>query len=87
MNPTANNNILKKPTEKLKPVEKEVRKKSKLENETLTLVDIAKAIEEVKTDGFGRVVIFVQNGRIFRWEQVKSRTKRRAKRYLTSFNY
>lgn len=80
MNPIVKNNKNRHP-KKLKPVEKEVRKKLSLENETLTLVDIAQAIDEVKTDGFGRVVIFIQNGHIYRWERVKSRTRR----YLTSF--
>ena len=62
---------------KSKIVKKEVRKKLSQENETLTLVDIAKDIDEVKNEGFGRIVIFVQDGHIFRWELVKSRTKKR----------
>lgn len=82
MNPTANK-MRNRSAKKSKSVEKEVRKKLSQENETLTLVDIAKAIDEVKTDGFGRVVIFIQNGRIYRWEQIKSKTKRN----LTSFEY
>lgn len=82
MNPTVNNTA-KLHGKKLKPVKKEVRKKLSQENETLTLVDIAKAIDEVKIDGFGRVVIFIQNGRIYRWEQVKSKTRKN----LTSFDY
>lgn len=80
MNPTANNAGSHRP-KKSKPVKKEVRKKLSQENETLTLVDIAKDIDEVKTEGFGRIVIFVQNGHIYRWELVKSRTKKN----LTSF--
>lgn len=75
MNQTINN-IENNSAEKSKAGKKEVRKKSKLENETFILVDIAKAIDEVKIDGFGRIVIFIQNGRIYRWEQVKSKTQR-----------
>lgn len=80
MNPTVNNPANNHP-KKSKPVEEEVRKKLSQENETLTLVDIVKAVNEVKTNGFGRVVIFIQNGRIYRWEQVKSKTREN----LTSF--
>ena len=84
MNPTINK-IQNRPAKKSKSVEKEVRKKLSQEDETLTLVDIATGIDEVKKDGFGRVVVFIQNGHIYRWEQVKSKTKWKAKRYLTSF--
>lgn len=49
------------------------------EEETLVLLDIAKAIDEVKTEGFGSVTIFVQDTHIYRWEIVKSRTKSRTK--------
>jgi hypothetical protein len=80
MNPTGNKSKNHRP-KKSKLIKKEVRKKLSQENETLTLVDIAKDIDEVKTEGFGRIVIFVQNGRIYRWELVKSRTKKN----LTSF--
>ncbi len=80
MNPIGNQAKACRP-KKSKAVKKEVRKKLSQENETLTLVDIAKDIDEVKNEGFGRVVIFVQNGRIYRWELVKSRTKKN----LTSF--
>ena len=45
------------------------------EDETLVLLDIAKAIEEVKKDGFGQVTIYVQDKHIYRWEIVKSRMK------------
>lgn len=46
------------------------------EEETLVLLDIAKAIEEVKGEGFGEVRVFIQNGKIYRWEIVKSRTRK-----------
>lgn len=52
-------------------------KRDKSEEETLILLDIAKAIEEVKQEGFGSVTIFVQDNRIFRWEILKSRTRSR----------
>jgi len=52
-------------------------KKEKREEETLVLLDIAKAIEEVKQEGFGSVTIFVQNNHILRWEILKSRTRNR----------
>ncbi len=81
MNQTANNTENSNP-EKLNPVKKEVRKKSKMENESLILVDILKAVDEVKIDGFGRVVIFIQNGQIYRWERIKTTTGKN----LTSFD-
>lgn len=52
-------------------------KQERSEEETLILLDIAKAIEEVKQEGFGSVTIFVQDNRIFRWEILKSRTRNR----------
>jgi hypothetical protein len=84
MNPTANK-FQNRPDKKSKSVEKEVRKKLSQEDETLTLVDIAAGIDEVKKHGFGRVVVFIQNGYIYHWEQVKSRTRRKTKHNLTSF--
>lgn len=76
MNLTNNKAKIRHP-KKSRIIKKEVRKKLNQENETLTLVDIAKDIDEVKNEGFGRIVIFVQDGHIFRWELVKSRTKKR----------
>ena len=84
MNPTVKNTTGNN-TKRSKLVEKEVRKKLSQEDETLTLVDIAAGIDEVKKHGFGRVVIFVQNGYIYHWEWTKSKTRRKAKRHLTSF--
>jgi len=49
------------------------------EEETLVLLDIAKAIDEVRAEGFGSVTVFVQDTHIYRWEIVKSRTKSRTK--------
>lgn len=49
------------------------------EEEALALLDIAKALDEVKVEGFGSVTIFVQDKHIYRWEIVKSRTKSRTK--------
>ncbi len=46
------------------------------EDETLVLLDIAKAIEEVKHDGYGMVVVYVRQSKIERWERVKSETRR-----------
>jgi len=53
-------------------------KREKREEETLILLDIAKAIEEVKQEGYGSVTIFIQDKHIFRWEILKSRTKSRS---------
>jgi len=52
-------------------------KRDRDEEETLILLDIAKAIEEVKGEGFGCVTVFIQDNRIFRWEILKSRTRGR----------
>ncbi|MEK7643286.1 MAG: hypothetical protein AAB372_02455 [Patescibacteria group bacterium] len=57
---------------------KQNSKRDKSEEETLILLDIAKAIEEVKVDGYGSVTIFIQDKRIYRWEILKSRTKGRS---------
>lgn len=54
-------------------------KRDKNEEETLILLDIAKAIEEVKQEGYGSVTVFIQDNRIFRWEILKSRTRGRPK--------
>ena len=56
---------------------KQNSKRDKSEEETLILLDIAKAIEEVKQEGYGSVTIFVQDNHIFRWEILKSRTRNR----------
>jgi hypothetical protein len=56
---------------------KQNSKRDKSEEETLILLDIAKAIEEVKQEGYGSVTIFIQDNRIFRWEILKSRTRNR----------
>lgn len=54
-------------------------KRDRDEEETLILLDIAKAIEEVKREGFGCVTVFIQDNRIFRWEILKSRTRDRTR--------
>ena len=59
---------------------KQISKRDKQEEETLVLLDIAKAIDEVKGEGFGEVRVYVQNGKIYRWELVKSRTRRNSPR-------
>ncbi len=58
---------------------KHTSKRDRDEEETLILVDIAKAIEEVKGEGYGCVTVFIQDNRIFRWEVLKARTRGRPK--------
>ncbi len=70
------NNTENNSAEKSKAGKKEVRKKSKMENQSLMLVDILKGLDEIKSYGFGRVVIIVQNGHIYCWEQIKTKTDR-----------
>ena len=48
---------------------------NKQEEEKLALIETVKAIEEVKKDGFGQVVVHIQDNHIYRWEITKSRTK------------
>lgn len=55
------------------------KKQQRTEDEALLLLEIAKAIDEVKDDGFGEVRVYVQNGKIYRWELVKSRTRKNMK--------
>lgn len=54
------------------------------DEETLVLVDIARAIDEVRKAGHGKVVIYVEKKHILRWEAVKSTSRRSYLKGLTS---
>lgn len=46
------------------------------EERTLVLVEIAKELGEVEAEGYGRIVIDVQDGHIATWWKITSRTAR-----------
>lgn len=57
-------------------IDKQILNKSDEKERALLLPEIAKDIELIEEEGFGRVVIEIKNGRIINWWKVASRTRR-----------
>ncbi len=56
------------------------------EERALLLLEIMKELGEVESEGFGRMVIDIQNGQIFNWWKITSRTARQFRKKIKSFS-
>jgi hypothetical protein len=55
------------------------------EERSLLLLEIVKELGEVESEGFGRVIIDVQDGHILNWWKITSRTARQFRKKLKEF--
>jgi len=55
------------------------------EERALLLLEIMKELGEVESEGFGRIVIDIQDGHILNWWKVTSRTARQFRKKLKEF--
>ncbi len=55
------------------------------EERGLLLLEIVKELGEVESEGFGRIVIDIQNGQIFNWWKITSRTSKQFRKKLKKF--
>jgi len=56
------------------------------EERALLLLEIMKELGEVESEGFGRIVIDIQDGHILNWWKVTSRTARQFRRKIKNIS-
>jgi len=56
------------------------------EERALLLLEIMKELGEVESEGFGRIVIDIQDGHILNWWKITSRTARQFRKKIKSFS-